>query len=88
MNTINGEYAGLIATGDIIDQQLQMVDSYQWIVAAERLNLQNGESDLFKINLQVDKLIESQSKLLKLQSTYQKNVANLYWAAGVTNLGY
>lgn len=87
INTINGEYAGLVATGDILDQQLLMVDSYQRIVAAERLNLQNGESDLFKINLQVDKLIESQSKLLKLQSTYQKNVANLYWAAGVTNLG-
>ncbi|MEM9859535.1 MAG: TolC family protein [Bacteroidota bacterium] len=87
INSINGEYIALVNTGAILDQQQQMVNSYQRIVAAERLNLQNGESDLFKINLQVDKLIESQSKLLKLKSTYQKNVANLYWAAGVTNLG-
>ncbi|MEM7109868.1 MAG: TolC family protein [Bacteroidota bacterium] len=87
INSINGEYTALVNTSAILDQQQQMVNSYQRIVAAERLNLQNGESDLFKINLQIDKLIESQSKLLKLKSTYQKNVANLYWAAGVTNLG-
>ncbi|MEM6358466.1 MAG: TolC family protein [Bacteroidota bacterium] len=88
INQVNAQYAAATNTGTIIEQQIQMVQSYQRIVEAERLNLQNGESDLFKINLQVDKLISSQSKLLKLKSTYQKNIANLYWAAGITNLGY
>ncbi len=88
INQVNGQFAAATNTGAMIDQQAQMVESYQRIVEAERLNLQNGESDLFKINLQVDKLIESQTKLLKLQSSYQKSIANLYWAAGITNLGF
>ncbi|MEO1052338.1 MAG: TolC family protein [Bacteroidota bacterium] len=86
VNQINGQYNRVINTADILIQQQMMVDSYERIVEAEQLNLQNGESDLFKINVQIDKLIESQSKLFKMRSTYQKDVANLYWAAGVANL--
>ena len=53
---------------------------------AEILNLENGESDLFKINVQQEKLIVSQTKLLKLKAEYEKLKATLYWAAGVRNL--
>ena len=87
INDINGQFNAVTNTRNILTQQQQMVDSYQLILQAERLNLQNGESDLFKINIQIDKLIESQSKLLKLKSTYQKSIAQLYWAAGIANLG-
>ncbi len=87
MNDINGQYNAATTTAIILQQQQEMVDNYELLLTAERLNLENGESDLFKLNVQMDKLIESQSKLLKLQSTYQKDVATLYWAAGVTNLG-
>lgn len=88
MNEVNGQYYAAVTTASILGQQQEMVNNYQLILTAERLNLANGESDLFKLNIQMDKLIESQSKLLKLQSSYQKDVATLYWAAGVTNLGF
>lgn len=88
MNEVNGQYYAAVTTANILGQQQEMVNNYQLILTAERLNLANGESDLFKLNIQMDKLIESQSKLLKLQSSYQKDVATLYWAAGVTNLGF
>jgi len=87
-NQINGVYNTVITARQIMSQQQEMVDNYEVIVAAERINLQNGESDLFKINLQLEKLIDSQSKLLKLKVNYQKNIAELYWTAGVQNLGY
>lgn len=87
VNEINGQYNAAVTTANILGQQQEMVDNYQLILQAEQLNLLNGESDLFKLNIQMDKLIESQSKLLKLQSSYQKDVATLYWAAGINNLG-
>lgn len=86
INEINSHYNQLINTIQIASSQQQMVAGYNAIVTAERLNLQNGESDLFKLNLQVDKLIEARSKLLKLNATYKKNEAYLYWSAGL-NVG-
>lgn len=88
VNDIGARYNAVLVTGNILQQQEAMVNNYQLIMAAERLNLQNGESDLFKINVQFEKLIKSQTKLFKLRSEYQKNIASLYWAAGVSNLGY
>ena len=38
--------------------------------------------------LQIEKLIESQTKLLKMRADYQKSVMELYWFAGVQNLGF
>ncbi len=87
-NEINSVFNTVSNARQTLGQQQEMVANYQLIVAAERLNLQNGESDLFKINLQLEKLIESQTKLLKLRTNYQKNIAELYWTAGVVNLGF
>jgi outer membrane protein TolC len=64
-----------------------MVNNYERLLFAELLNFENGESDLFKINVQQEKLIQSQTKLVKLLSDYEKQKAMLYWAAGVRNLG-
>ncbi|MFY0686269.1 MAG: TolC family protein [Cyclobacteriaceae bacterium] len=88
INEIGAKYNEVVTTGQMLEQQEQMVNNYNLILEAERLNLQNGESDLFKINVQFDKLITSQTKLYKLRSQYQKSLASLYWVAGVTNLGY
>ena len=88
INSLNSQFNEVVTTAEILQQQQNMVESYQLILNAERLNLESGESDLFKINVQIDKLIEAQSKLIKLQSNYQKDLAELYWAAGLTNLGY
>jgi outer membrane protein TolC len=71
-----------------VQQQLQAVNNYERLLEAELFNLESGESDLFKINFQQDKLIESQSKLLKMQANFQKLKATLYWAAGIPYLNY
>ncbi len=67
--------------------QRDLVQSYERLLDAELLNLQEGESDLFKINLQQEKLIQTQTKWLKLVAENEKQKAYLYWAAGVRNLG-
>jgi len=87
LNSINSKYNVVLTTIKLIRQQTDMVANYELIVKAERLNLQQGESDLFKLNSQLDKLIESKTKLFKLKSTFQKDLAELYWIAGIQNLG-
>ena len=86
LNEINGFYALLVNTSVIIQQQRIAVNNYQRLLQAELFNLENGESDLFRINFQQDKLIQSRSKLLKLRTEYEKARVNLLWAAGVPNL--
>jgi outer membrane protein TolC len=87
LNQIDASFNQLFNTGIIINQLDDMVANYERILQAEFLNLENGESDLFKINIQQEKLIQAQSKYLKMLSEYEKNKALLYWAAGVRNLG-
>ncbi len=88
VNAVNAQYAALTTMGNMIIQQQNMVANYELIVAAERFNLENGESDLFKINAQLDKLIEARTKLFKLRASYKKDLASLYGAAGVPYLGF
>jgi len=88
INELNQTFNSLRNTQIIFQQQQEMVSLYERLLQAELLNLENGESDLFKINIQQEKLIQSQSKLLKLRAEYQKQKALLYWAAGVQNLNF
>lgn len=86
INEINSTFNQILNTNVILNQQREMVDLYDRILEAELLNLENGESDLFKINIQQEKLIQSQTKFVKLIAEYQKMKASLYWSAGVQNL--
>ncbi len=86
LNQISASYNELLNNGLIIIQQTEMVDNYIRLLQAELTNLENGESDLFKINIQQEKLIESQSKLIKLLSDYEKQKAFLNWAAGTRRI--
>lgn len=86
INDINSAYNELINNAYILRQQQSMVTLYQRLMSAEMMNLDNGESDLFKINIQQEKLFNSQSKLIKVISDYQKQKAVLYWSAGTTLL--
>lgn len=86
-NEITLVFNQLTNTTITLNQLREVVDLYDRILQAELINLNNGESDLFKINIQQEKLIQSQTKLVKLMSEYQKMKAQLYWAAGVQNLG-
>ncbi len=88
INEINITFNQMINTNVISVQLREMVDLYDRILTAELLNLENGESDLFKINIQQEKLIQSQSKYLKMTSEYQKMKASLFWSAGVRNLNF
>jgi outer membrane protein TolC len=86
VNQINITYNQLVNTNNILEQQNAVALNFERLLTGELLNLENGESDLFKINVQQERLIQSQSKLLKLKAEYEKMKATLYWAAGVRNL--
>ncbi len=88
VNQVNSVFNQLQNTSIILAQQGAIVGNYEQLLKAELLNLENGESDLFKINVQQEKLIQSQSKLLKLKAENEKLKATLYWAAGVRQLNY
>ncbi len=88
VNQINMVYNQIVNTNQILSQQTEVAENYTRLLRAELINLANGESDLFKINVQQEKLILSQSKLLKLKAEYEKMKATMYWAAGVRNLNY
>lgn len=88
LNQIETAYNTLDVTGSMIAQLSSMVENYERLLKAEFMNLENGESDLFKINIQQEKLIGSQAKFLKMLSEYEKSKALLYWSAGVSQLGF
>jgi outer membrane protein TolC len=88
INQINVVFNQIVNTNQILTQQTNVAENYTRLLRAELINLENGESDLFKINVQQEKLIQAQSKLLKLKAEYEKMKATIYWAAGVRNLNY
>lgn len=88
INQIETAYNTLDVTGSMIAQLSSMVENYERLLQAEFMNLENGESDLFKINIQQEKLIGAQAKFLKMLSEYEKSKALLYWSAGVSQLGF
>lgn len=86
LNELNTSYNQLVNMQVIINQQYDMMLGYERLLNAEFLNFEQGESDLFKINIQQEKLIQSQTKWLKLLADFEKQKAFLYWAAGARNL--
>lgn len=88
INGIRASFFELDTTRGMLTQMQNAVDNYKALLNAELFNLQNGESDLFKINFQQDKLLEAQVKLMKLMSDMEKAKVNLYWSAGVPYLSF
>jgi outer membrane protein TolC len=86
INNLTAKYNALLNMQSVMVSQKQMVDSYERLLEAELLNLEQGESDLFKINVQQEKLIQAQTKWLKLLAENEKQKAELYWAAGTSQL--
>lgn len=82
LNQVQATFNQLVNTNTLLQQQNAMTSNYQRLLQGELLNLENGESDLFKINVQQEKLIQAQSKLLKLRAEFEKQKATLLWAAG------
>lgn len=88
VNDISAGYFALSNSGDMLGLMQGAVDNYKRLLEAELFNLSNGESDLFKINFQQDKLLESQIKLMKLRSEFEKARVGLFWSAGVPYLSF
>jgi outer membrane protein TolC len=86
LNEIQQIYNALINDALIISQQEKMVAGQERLLQAEILNLESGESDLFRINFQQERLILATAKLIKLRTDYEKLLAELYWAAGIERL--
>lgn len=86
LNQVQQVFNQLANTNTILHQQTSMAKNYERLLNAELMNVELGESDLFKINVQQEKVIQAQTKLLKLKADYEKLKATLYWAAGVRNL--
>ncbi|MBT1707584.1 TolC family protein [Fulvivirgaceae bacterium PWU5] len=86
VNDLMAAYNQLANNGIVLQQQQQMVEHYHRLMGAELTNLENGESDLFKINVQQEKLFQAESKLIKTMAEYEKQKAVLYWSAGVRPL--
>lgn len=86
INEISVAHNTLTTVGLVMQQQRMVADNYQKLVEAELLNLENGESDLFKINVQQEKLFNAQEKWLKNIAEYEKQKAVLLWAAGTRPL--
>jgi outer membrane protein TolC len=86
LNNLTATYNKLTNLNIVLASQREMADNYERLLEAELLNLEQGESDLFKINVQQEKFILAQAKWLKLMAEYEKQRAELYWAAGVNRL--
>jgi outer membrane protein TolC len=86
INEISVAHNTLTTVGLVMQQQRMVADNYQKLVEAELLNLENGESDLFKINVQQEKLFNAQEKWLKNIAEYEKQKAVMLWAAGTRPL--
>lgn len=83
---INTQYQQLVNARGIVEQSNSLARNYERLLNAEFVNLEVGESDLFKINVQQSKYLQAQRKLLKSQAAFQKNKAYLYYAAGLNLL--
>ncbi|NVK84385.1 MAG: TolC family protein [Cytophagia bacterium] len=88
INEIEGAYFEMINGQQMLGYLETAVENYQRLLEAELFNLSLGESDLFKINFQQDKLLEAQIKLIKQQVSIEKSKLELLWAAGKPYLNF
>lgn len=86
--SIESTFAELITNQQLVVEYQQIARNYELLLEAELFNLENGESDLFKINIQQDKYLESQVKYLKSFIKFQKLKATLPYEIGLPNLSY
>lgn len=86
INEINSRYAEMQTAQMLANQYRLMSENYLRLLNAEILNLETGESDLFKLNIQQDKYIEAQLKYLDAEVKFRKLRAELLYDAG--NLYY
>ncbi len=85
---IRSAFAELEANQQLAAQYESLANNYNRLFEAELFNIEIGESDLFKLNIQQDKYIESQIKYLKVFTKFEKQKAMLPYASGLPYLSY
>lgn len=86
--SVKSNYAELVTNEELAQEYQSVAENYQRLLNAELFNLETGESDLFKLNIQQDKYIEAQVKYLNALVKLQKLKATLPYAAGLPFLSY
>ncbi len=86
--SIRSAHAELEANQQLAFQYESLANNYSRLFEAELFNIEIGESDLFKLNIQQDKYIESQIKYLKALVKFEKQKAQLPYASGLPHLSY
>ncbi|MEO9870902.1 TolC family protein [Ekhidna sp.] len=86
-NEVLGAYAQSVAFQDLLVQYQGVSQNYRRLLDAELVNLQNGETDLFKLNIQQDKYIEAQTEYFEAFTKWEKSKAEYYHITGVPLLG-
>jgi len=85
---LSATYASIKTNQTLVAQYLQLAKNYEALMEAEIFNLESGESDLFKLNIQQDKYIQSQLKYLEAQVKLEKLKVQLPYHAGLPELSY
>lgn len=86
-NEVLGKYAQCLAFQDLLTQYAGVSNNYRRLLDAEIINLQNGETDLFKLNIQQDKYIEAQNEFFDAFTKWEKSKAEFYYITGYPVLG-
>lgn len=86
-NKVLGAYAQSVAFQDLLIQYQGVSNNYRRLLDAEIINLQNGETDLFKLNIQQDKYIEAQTDYFEAFTKWEKSKAEFYHVVGFPMLG-
>ena len=86
-NDIITTYTQSIALEDLLSQYAGVSDNYRLLLEAEILNLQNGETDIFKLNIQQDKYIEAQNEYYDALIKWEKSKAEYNYTIGIPFLG-
>lgn len=86
-NEVLGAYAQSNAFQDLLRQYQGVSQNYRRLLDAEIINLQNGETDIFKLNIQQDKYIEAQTDYYDAFTKWEKSKAEYYHITGIPMLG-
>lgn len=86
-NEMIGQFTQSLAFEDLLFQYQDVATNYQLLLDAELINLQNGETDIFKLNIQQDKFIEAKSEFYEVFAKWEKSKAEYYYATGQPFLG-
>lgn len=85
---INTTFASIKTNEQLVRQYQSLAENYETLLRAEIFNVENGASDLFKLNIQQDKFIQAQLKYLNAQVKLEKLKAQLPYVIGLPFLSY